>query len=153
MSADSYLTSIEFIKKQIKEGKHLNANGAFFVTEDGFVIRVSDIAADINACIRGETPTAKPEQASMQAKEDQEENAMMREEITRLRATLATKPDTTADLDARLKAYQTAFNQIDDLMEYRTMTKAQFAEIAENLTRNLSKTGRLSGVTNEKEPE
>lgn len=36
-----------------------------------------------------------------------------------------------------LKAWQTAFNQVDDLMEYRGMDKAQFAAIAEALNRSL----------------
>lgn len=55
---DLIVSSIEFIKGQIKEGKHLHADGAFFATDDGFVIRVSSVKADINARIRGEAPPA-----------------------------------------------------------------------------------------------
>ena len=32
-----------------------------------------------------------------------------------------------------LEAYKAAFNQIDDLMEYRGMTKEQFTSIADGL--------------------
>lgn len=38
------------------------------------------------------------------------------------------------DLEGRLIAYQTAFNQVDDLMEYRGMSKDDFKEIAAELT-------------------
>lgn len=40
-------------------------------------------------------------------------------------------------IDERLEAYQRAFNQVDDLMEYRGMTKEQFAEIASALNLRL----------------
>ena len=43
------------------------------------------------------------------------------------------------DLENKLTAYQNAFNYIDDLMEYRGMSKEQFVDIAAKLTRELKR--------------
>jgi hypothetical protein len=45
------------------------------------------------------------------------------------------------DLERKLKAYQDAFNYIDDLMEYRGMTKDEFVVIAARLTKELKDDG------------
>lgn len=47
--------------------------------------------------------------------------------------------DTMNNAVKGLEAYRRAFNRIDDLMEYRGMTKQQFAQIAQDLCKELKK--------------